>query len=442
MRLGGGSSYARTVALDVALRYGGRMGFTLTKTRNNGVEKWVSIYTYYDDAVVRPDGKRQRLYIRGYGDTEALARKRMDENIAKRFSGGYKGRAGGPLFREHFEQWIAWKIEEGVGPESIRKYRNEGKQHLVAFIGELRVSALTDERLKKLFYTELKDIGTSARFHAYTNLNNCLNYAVRLGHIDTNPLVRVKKPVHKSTVAEDDEKFIDKRSDIFVRLLNELEKPEHPYHDYYALFLLSLLGLRRAEVLGLEWSCFTSLEKKGHARIHVQQQLSKYEKDVEGRTGDYIKRRTKSGKVRSFYLPEKVRRELVRLKRENRGEKAKKPEFSNLVSLKPNGQHITYNYFHKVWRDSLTSYMTKNGRTMTSSDYWRPHANRHIAASILYDHGIDIETVKDILGHSDTAMSLHYTHLTKGKKLGASETLDGVLTGETTPKGRTTSRKS
>jgi len=66
------------------------------------------------------------------------------------------------------------------------------------------------------------------------------------------------------------------------------------------------------------------------------------------------------------------------------------------------------------------------------------HDLRHTFASHLVMAGVDIVTVKELLGHKSIAMTLRYSHLAPGHKAQAVKTLDyGFQTPITTATGRT-----
>ena len=381
----------------------------------NGEPCWISQCSYID-----ADGRRR--FIRGYGVTEREAIKRRQQNIARRLA---NPTLVSPPLRSLFDDWIESYGPNDLMPSTLAEYRRNIEQHVLPHLATVQLVNLTTERLSRFFSHDLAETGSGARVNVYKTMTHMMTWAVKNNRIDLNPLRAVDKPKHVSTVHEADDKYIEKRTRIAIYLLDWLEQPDCVYHADYNRILFSFLGLRRAELLGMTWDTITNLPKRGQANLRVKQQLHR---SIEA--GWHIVPRTKSGKTRKIPLPEKWR--LALLNERVRQSNVKSPESwqQNLVWRKRDGRHFTYNDYAERWRSILTAYYNRHNnepKSLPESEYWRPHANRHLTASIMFRAGESLEYVQDILGHSDEIMTLWYTHFGDDAKRDVMNTYEQAL---------------
>ena len=86
----------------------------------------------------------------------------------------------------------------------------------------------------------------------------------------------------------------------------------------------------------------------------------------------------------------------------------RKPEYADLLFVRPNGNVITLNDDNDDWNALLT------GLGIVP---FRAHLARHITAILLseMEPAIPISTVMSVLGHSSEAMSVYYSHVDQGR---------------------------
>lgn len=359
----------------------------------------------------RIDGKRNKYRI-GRNLTVAQAR-----DIAKEISG---------------------EVAKGIDINNQRKLlRNQANSHtLKSFIekpySEWRYANRkrvkdTIDRLKKHFYplfknTKLKDISAwnvekwkTARLKSgikpttvnrdIAELKSVLSKAVEWGEIEEHPLKRVKpaKIDHNPNVrylSKEEEKRLrkslsnrDKRIKIKRASGNQWRKDRGymPYPDLftqtYADYLTPMVilsintGLRRGEVFHLQWEDIDP---------------SKNTLTVSGS-------KTKSGHTRHIPLNNEA-----------------------LTVLKNWGKHHNGLIFPNKHGEPLDNIKRAWGTLLKEAniDKFRWHDLRHHFASSLVMVGVDLNTVRELLGHSDIKTTLRYAHLAPEHKAEAVKRLD------------------
>jgi len=391
-------------------------GSVYKTTRGNA--QWCASYTVWNTD--ETTGEKRRSFVRGYGATKPEAIARRAQNLHKRLTGATKTRTrdNSPTLETFVDTYMASKGTE-LAPETWRKTKRDFEIHITPHLGKHKINKITEEQLNNLFYKTIENAGTSARMNAYKNLNSLFNFALKRRVIEQNPLQFVVRPKHLQTkTLANDKRWINKRMSIAKYMLKWLQTDEaEEWQEHYPRVLFMFLGLRRAELLGLEWDSVNQLNKRGKANIVVDRQLKRHEKHT-GKSGWFIEKRVKTdSSVRTIYLPEPYRKALIEQKKKNLI--AAEDWQKDLVFLSNRNTHISYNNFDRNWRKMLLDYMNKDGKgrvKLSESEYFRPHASRNITASILFDEGVSPEQAKEILGHSDAIMTLYYTHFTRQQR--------------------------
>lgn len=393
---------------------------------------WVAQWTVTDE-----NGKRKHITgsapaSLGEVKAKALAIQRRNAKLQKLMSGGEAlvREQRTPKLSSYVDVWLNSYPPGKLADDGRQKYKRDFELHILPFYDPM-LHQITESDLERLFYRTLPAKARSARsiYNAYRALGTLLKFASSRGKVlDENPLkhVEVKRPA--SQVSEDDDKWINRRVSMTKNLLKWLSDPtsaDNQWHHAYPRILLMFLGLRRAELLGLEWACFHNLDRKGKATFLVKQQLKRKNGGIW-----YIHPSTKNKKPRVIPLPELWRKALVELR--NQEQVAAEDWARDLVFLTPSGRHVDYNTHSGEWRQILSAYVNHRKKVKAPIDstyYFRPHAARHVTASMLFDQGVQLEVAQEILGHSDKAITMYYTHLTRAKKQAAVQALEEGLNG-------------
>lgn len=240
-----------------------------------------------------------------------------------------------------------------------------------------------------------KDITNKTINGVVTFVQAVLNYAVDNSLLTENPVLKFDKlPQIKPTIHFLDENQIE----VFLKLAKE-KTP-----TYYTFFATAVLtGMRRGELLALEWSDIDF--KKG--RIHINKQIYKG-----------VKQATKTNKERFVDMSDN----LINILKEHK----QATVLSRLVFHR-NGKPLhPYNmentYFHPLIKECNKILSDDN-----QIEKLRFHDLRHTYATYLLSHGISIKYVQEQLGHSTARMTLDtYAKYMPSVKNGAMDLLNKI----------------
>ncbi len=179
------------------------------------------------------------------------------------------------------------------------------------------------------------------------------------------------------------------QSDEIARLLEACPESRNPHLRTIVVLALNT-GMRRGEILGLEWE----LVDLATARITLY--------------------RTKSGKPRGIPINTAV--------------------YDALIALEPDPAHRVGRLFKKAngagWDRIRTAF--ELGLRRAKIQDFRFHDLRHTFASHAVMRGVSLAELKELLGHSTLTMTLRYAHLSPTHLRGAVARLDGLTSAPTT----------
>ena len=301
----------------------------------------------------------------------------------------------------------------------IKRLQNNFKNLLDKPLAEISLWAIEKWRMNRLKsgitpVTVNRDIAP---------LKTALSRAVDWEFLAENPLARLKpSKTDRSRVvrylSDEEEKRL---RDALVRREHKMKKArasanrwrkEHGYRtkpelteQYFAdylrpMVLLSLnTGIRRGELASLTWA---DVNFKGPSLT------------VNGQD-------TKSGQTRVIPLNDEVLAVLRHWRKQT------KKEVGYVFPGRTGGPLLDVN---KAWVAIRASAKISNFR-------W--HDLRHTFASKLAMRGVDLNTIRELLGHASLAMTLRYAHLAPEHKMEAVSKLNGGHHGETSNQGRSIS---
>lgn len=242
-------------------------------------------------------------------------------------------------------------------------------------------------------------------------LKNIFKRAVEWRLIKRNPVSDVQKPkVTSKEILPYDETEVS-------QMLQALQK--EPYHWRMLITFALTTGLRRSELLGLEWK---------HIDFHtgvidVRQTM------IHALKGDVIVKQPKTKKsVRKVALPSSVLEELkeyhaYRIKeQELMGDAWRGGEWFFLFSH-PDGQPFHHERPYQWFRQ----FIKKNGFR-----YIRFHDLRHTSATILINQGVHAKIISERLGHGSITTTMNiYGHALRTADQAAADKFESLLTMKT-----------
>ena len=305
-------------------------------------------------------------------------------------------------FGEWLDLWYNYYCKDGVRETTQAGYENRIYQHIIPYIGAIPLNKLKQSDLQD-FYMKLKKTGRlqhqakcgnglSDRMvrgcHAMCRM--ALEKAYVEGLITINPALGCKLPPKKS-----------REMQVLTREEMQRFLIQAKYDGYYEIFMLDLAtGLRRGELLGLQWDDLNC--RTGELRIERQV----YRINGELKT---IPPKTKSS-IRTIVLPPVVLRVLLDYRETTNGSRWIFP--SPRKEDAPRDPHSLYHKMQLVLERADCKKV-------------RFHDLRHTFATTALEHGMDVKTLSAMMGHISSATTLDvYSHITNEMQIQAARFID------------------
>lgn len=292
----------------------------------------------------------------------------------------------------------------GVSDTTLRSMR---KGNAVSLKTARKVAAVLGTEVEEIFTpkyeSETLSPQTIKHYHAF--ISSVLEKAVKWGYIIYNPCRRIDPPkVQKKEIV-----YLTKEQ--AVRMLALINKEPYPYRLIFNL--LMFCGMRRGELMGLEWK---DIDFK-HAVLQINR-TSQYSTERGTYTDDV---KTKSSR-RSIKIPDDLVNMLQDYKQWQENQRLAIGDRwidTDRLFTQWNGLPMSLSAPY-VW---LKKFTTRNGLPNITL-----HGLRHTNATLLISEGVDIRTVAGRLGHSVASTTLNvYTHELKTADAMASDSLAEIF---------------
>lgn len=389
----------------------GAKGSGMIRQRSDG--RWEARYT-----VGRDPGTGKQIQKSIYGKTQNEVRRKLN-GIIKDIDDGQYSDDGSMTVGRWMDIWLE-EYTLNIKDTTKRSYSDQIRLHIKPGLGAVKLSKLTPLMIQR-FYNKLsesgrivredrkqqEDPGLSARSvrNVHNVLHKALKQATRPPHslIKYNPADAVELP----RVVEKEMNTLTKEE--IAALLNDLKNDWHYPMFYVAMFC----GLRRGELLGLQWKNI-DFEKR---TIRITGQLQRERK--KGGINRIVP--LKNDKTRVIYPADSVfdvlldHKHIQDIIKKDAGDKW---QDTGAVFTNPTGGWLEGSAVYRCLMRHLANIGIEDVRL---------HDLRHTFATISIAEGVDIKTLQEELGHHDPGFTLRvYGHTQETMKREAAAKIQSV----------------
>ena len=358
--------------------------------------KWASRITI--------NGKKHSFY----GSSEKEVAKKL-KDFKKKVDAGLTN-ASRISYSDFLDEWLVKKRKDIKG-QSCDRLVSTVNTHIKPIIGfyyldkidaDIIQDDIIDPKSKVKSFSTVKKI--------YDALNESFRYAKDKGMLTQNPVDLVTMPSKSSDVFQSKAKtnenleiFTVEEIERFINVANSTFKDGTPVFKNGRMFIFMLhTGIREGEATALTWPDYDEYNKTI--------QISKTMVMKKNNTGKRIYVAQKTTKTRNSERILKMNKEAI-----------------EAISKKRTGQYIFSTSNGTPLRprnvqNTLDSILNKAGIPHKST-----HVFRHSYASMLFENGVDVKVVSELLGHTDVSTTYNtYITLIKKQKAKAMEAFEDL----------------
>lgn len=316
--------------------------------------------------VSMPDGSRPSASSPDKGDA-----KRLLAELLRLRDAGARPDAHRLTVGTYLTGWLR-DVRPNLAPATYRKHESIIRRHLDRDLGLLRLSELSVGDVRRYLATAGDRVGPQSVRHHRATLRRALADALRDGLVSRNVAALAEPP-----------KMPRKERPILTSAQARLliaETRDDPMHALYVLALTT--GMREAELLGLPWR-----------NVDLDARTVKVERTLQRVDGEWVPGDVKTAKSRRTIPLSEVAVSALRARKarqlEDRGKAGKMG--LGLVFTTPIGAPIHGSNLLPTWY----AHLERLGLPRVTI-----HDARHTAATIMFERGVPLAVISDILGHS------------------------------------------
>ncbi|MET3657894.1 tyrosine-type recombinase/integrase [Sporosarcina psychrophila] len=349
--------------------------------------------------------------------------KQLDEHLNHEFlkfknvvlSGNYV-RPQEMTLAEFTIEWDAKHASKLAGT-TYGNHQRKLELHILPVLGHMEMKQINEFVLMNFLDNLTRKDGKEGdlSFHSkqdiYRTLKSIFKYAIKWKVLKDNPMDGVEKP--KPTDSEEDYEDVRVYDEQEIAELMYLLQSEPPH--WRVMFTLALAaGLRRGELLGLEWTNVDFANNQIEIRTTI----------VLTKSGPLIKKTKTKSSRRTVTLPSSMMAELIlyheqrEIEKVGAGETWIEEEY-DWVFCQLNGTHMYPSSPTNRWSKFLKKHNFK---------YIRLHDLRHTSASILIAQGEHAKVISERLGHADISVTMNtYGHVFKSANRSAGDKMESIF---------------
>lgn len=316
------------------------------------------------------------------------------------------------LFGDYMSYWLE-SHKHNVSLSTYASYESQISTRIKPYFNEhhIRLGDLTSEDIQE-FYNRCMDgtlghdieiISSNTVIHYHANIRLALEYARKKRWVSVNEADLVTRPKKKQYIGSFyNEDELEKMFEIFKG--TKLE---------FAVMMAAYYGLRRSEIVGLQWKNI-DFERKVITIAHTVTEFT-----LKGKRVESANDKTKSKKsYRSLPLIPKMEQLLIKMQNEqNRNRKLCRDSYIS--------KYKAYIYVNEIGERIRPNYITTNFQSKLVKNGMRKirfHDLRHSCATLLLSQDVSLKDIQEWLGHEDVTTTekiyAHYNYKKKEKTAG------------------------